>query len=179
MFGYKAKNYALLHHDGRISLAGGALKSRGLEPFQRKFMMETISLLLHKKAEKVDELYKTFTQKITNQELPLSDFVKSETLARSPKAYQEKLSSGKGRRAAAYELIITSNREYRQGDQVKFYVTGNKKKVAVVSNCQLYDHKNEVRNENIPYYQQKLDDLVKKFSEFIKIKKEDQQLELF
>jgi DNA polymerase elongation subunit (family B) len=179
MFGYKAKNYALLHHDGRIALAGGALKSRGLEPFQRKFMMETISLLLHKQGEKIDELYKSFTQKIANQEFPLSDFVKSETLARSPKAYQEKLSSGKGRRAAAYELVLASNREYRQGDQVKFYVTGNKKKVAVVSNCQLYDPKNEIRNENILYYQQKLEDLLKKFSDFITVKKEDAQLELF
>ena len=179
MFGYKAKNYALLQHDGRISLAGAALKSRGLEPFQRKFMMETISLLLHKKDQEVEALYNNFSDQITKQTLPLSDFVKSETLARSPKAYQEKMATGKGRRAAAYELVLASDREYRQGDQIKYYVTGHKKKVPVVTNSQMYDPKNEVRNENSLYYQQKLDDLLKKFSEFVEVKKESQQLELF
>src|SRR6266446_3481589 len=35
MFSYKAKNYALLTRDGEVIIKGGALKSRGLEKFQR------------------------------------------------------------------------------------------------------------------------------------------------
>src|SRR6266550_3339119 len=35
MFSYKAKNYALLTKDGDVIIKGGALKSRGLEKFQR------------------------------------------------------------------------------------------------------------------------------------------------
>src|SRR5881392_2258229 len=35
MFSYKAKNYALLTRDGEVVVKGGALKSRGLEKFQR------------------------------------------------------------------------------------------------------------------------------------------------
>src|SRR5213079_672275 len=35
MFSYKAKNYALLTKDGDVIMKGGALKSRGLEKFQR------------------------------------------------------------------------------------------------------------------------------------------------
>src|SRR5215510_13501384 len=35
MFSYKAKNYALLTKDGDVVIKGGALKSRGLEKFQR------------------------------------------------------------------------------------------------------------------------------------------------
>src|SRR5262249_8287494 len=35
MFSYKAKNYALLTRDGDVIIKGGALKSRGLEKFQR------------------------------------------------------------------------------------------------------------------------------------------------
>lgn len=31
MFSYKAKNYALLSEDGKLSIKGAALKSRGLE----------------------------------------------------------------------------------------------------------------------------------------------------
>ncbi|MFY8215163.1 MAG: DNA polymerase domain-containing protein, partial [Chthoniobacterales bacterium] len=33
MFSYKAKNYALLDEDGRVTLKGAALKSRGMEPY--------------------------------------------------------------------------------------------------------------------------------------------------
>ncbi|MEI3003763.1 MAG: DNA polymerase domain-containing protein [Victivallales bacterium] len=52
MFCYKSKNYALLHADGRMSITGAALKSRGLEPFQRRYM-ETIihSLLTHDQSD--------------------------------------------------------------------------------------------------------------------------------
>src|SRR5437016_8593036 len=40
MFSYKAKNYALLTRDGDVIIKGGALKSRGLEKFQRIFLEE-------------------------------------------------------------------------------------------------------------------------------------------
>src|SRR5437868_4424790 len=42
MFSYKAKNYALLTRDGDVIVKGGALKSRGLEKFQRVFLEEMI-----------------------------------------------------------------------------------------------------------------------------------------
>ncbi len=45
MFSYKAKNYALLTRDGEVIIKGGALKSRGLEKFQRVFLEEMIKLL--------------------------------------------------------------------------------------------------------------------------------------
>ncbi|PYL05592.1 MAG: DNA polymerase II, partial [Verrucomicrobia bacterium] len=38
MFSYKAKNYALLTKAGEVIIKGGALKSRGLEKFQRVFL---------------------------------------------------------------------------------------------------------------------------------------------
>src|SRR5215470_2139842 len=40
MLSYKAKNYALLTKDGDMTIKGGALKSRGLEKFQRIFLEE-------------------------------------------------------------------------------------------------------------------------------------------
>src|SRR2546426_4480141 len=40
MLSYKAKNYALLRKDGDVIIKGGALKSRGLEKFQRVFLEE-------------------------------------------------------------------------------------------------------------------------------------------
>lgn len=177
MFGYKSKNYALLHEDGKISLAGGALKSRGLEPFQRDFMRKTISLLLHRKSDEILKLYDSFCEKIRNHSMPLAEFVKTETLARSVKAYQDKLATGKGRRAAAYELAAIAEQDFRQGDQIKFYVTGDKKRVSVVENSKLYDPKAEVRDENVAYYLAKIEELFKKFDKYVETT--DNQLTLF
>src|SRR5438093_3145644 len=46
MFSYKAKNYALLTKDGDVSMKGGALKSRGLEKFQRVCWEDMIKLIM-------------------------------------------------------------------------------------------------------------------------------------
>ncbi len=53
MFSYKAKNYALLDKEGEVTLKGGALKSRGLEKFQRVFLEEMIKLLMQEKPEAI------------------------------------------------------------------------------------------------------------------------------
>ena len=51
MFSYKAKNYALLTREGEVVIKGGALKSRGLEKFQRVFLEEMIKFLMEGKPE--------------------------------------------------------------------------------------------------------------------------------
>src|SRR5262249_33299545 len=51
MFSYKAKNYALLTHSGEVTIKGGALKSRGLEKFQRVFLEEMIKLIMEGKPD--------------------------------------------------------------------------------------------------------------------------------
>src|SRR5437868_631232 len=56
MFSYKAKNYALLTKDGDVVIKGGALKSRGLEKFQRVFLEEMIKLIMEGKSEIVGDL---------------------------------------------------------------------------------------------------------------------------
>ena len=53
MFSYKAKNYALLTRSGEVIIKGGALKSRGLEKFQRVFLEEMIKLIMQGKPEKI------------------------------------------------------------------------------------------------------------------------------
>ncbi len=50
MFSYKAKNYALLTKEGDVIIKGGALKSRGLEKFQRVFLEEMIRLIMEGKS---------------------------------------------------------------------------------------------------------------------------------
>ena len=49
-----------------------------------------------------------------------------------------------------------------------FYITGEKKKVSVVDNARLLsDAKEGVRDENVAYYLDKLEELRKKFAPFL------------
>ncbi len=168
MFSYKSKNYALLSPEGEVSVTGAALKSRGLERFQRRYMHELITMLLTGKAADVGRMHARYTEAILKRQLPVGDLAKREVLSTSPRVYAEKLRSGEGRRSAAYEVALGAAREYRQGDQVAFYVTGNKKNVAVADAAKLLaDADPANRDENIPYYLDKLDKLYAKFREFI------------
>ena len=160
MFSYKAKNYALLDRDGAVSLTGAALKSRALEKFQRNFILESVTALLHGEPEEVERIYKRFHRAIAERSLPLEDFAKSEVLSDSPENYAKKLAAGSGRRSAAYELAAASGEKFRAGDKVRFYVVGGKAKVPVVGNSKLLNAVgNGVRDENVAYYTAKLDAL--------------------
>lgn len=165
MFSYKAKNYALLTGDGAIKLTGAALKSRALEGFQRKFIRQLVSARLHDDPESGREAYENWRNAISNRETALEELAKSEVLSDSPENYRKKLASGSTRRSAPYELALASNKEYRAGDKVKFYVTGTKAKLPVVGNAKLLDDADPGnRDENIAYYLAKLDALYETFA---------------
>jgi len=164
MVSYKMKNYALLAWDGEMIIKGAALKSRGLEPFQREFLETSLRLRLEGRADEIPALRDRFRAAIEKREWPIEKLAKTETLQDSPATYQAKRAKGKRSRSATYELALASEREYRAGDQVSYYVTGEKKSVAVHANARLvteWDPDN--RDENVPYYLAKLDALYKKF----------------
>jgi DNA polymerase I len=164
MFSYKAKNYALLTRDGEVIIKGGALKSRGLEKFQRVFLEEMIKLLMEGKPEGINDLRSDFERKIREREWPINWLMKTDTLQDSLEKYRQKIAGSTRNRAAAYELALASGRDYRPGEQISYYITGTSKKVAAYENAKLasaFDPQN--RDENIEYYIAKLDELVKKF----------------
>ena len=167
MFCYKSKNYAVLSKDGEMSITGAALKSRGLEPFQREYMKRLIEYLLKEDFDSIEKMTTEFSTAIEGRKWPVAKFAKSETLQDSLDSYKRGIAEGGSKRSAAYELAIKSGRDYRAGDQVSFYVTGTKKNVSVVDNSCLLKDAPTVRNENTLYYLAKLDDLYKKFSPFI------------
>ncbi len=164
MFSYKMKNYALLSGDGAVTIKGAALKSRGLEPFQRKFLKDMIRLKLEGRDEELPSLRKQYEQSIMGREWPVTMLAKTETLQDSPATYAAKISEkGRGRNAA-YELALRSGRDYRAGDQLSYYVAGGKKTVQVFAAARLVSEWNPVeRDENVPYYLDKLHALYEKF----------------
>jgi DNA polymerase elongation subunit (family B) len=166
MFSYKAKNYALLTRDGEVIIKGGALKSRGLEKFQRVFLEEMIKLLMKGKADAIGAMRNEFELKIRDRAWSIDMLMKTDTLQDSLEKYRQKIAGSARNRAAAYELALASGRNYRPGDQVSYYITGTTKKVAAYENARLaseFDPQN--RDENVEYYSAKLDELVKKFAD--------------
>src|SRR5437868_9695206 len=164
MFSYKAKNYALLTRDGEVVIKGGALKSRGLEKFQRVFLEEMIKLLMEGKPEGIAQLRDDFEKKIRGREMPIDWLMKTDTLQDSLDKYRAKIADSARNRAAAYELALASGRNYKPGDQISYYIKTTPKKVPAYEAAKFaseFDPQN--RDENVDYYIAKLDDLVKKF----------------
>jgi DNA polymerase, archaea type len=165
MFSYKAKNYALLTKDGDVIIKGGALKSRGLEKFQRVFLEEMIKLIMQGKPDVIVELRNEFEKKIRNREWKIDMLMKTDTLQDSLEKYRAKIAGSARNRAAAYELALASGRAYKPGDQVSYYIKSTPKKVPAYEAARLasdFDPQN--RDENVDYYVAKLNELVKKFA---------------
>jgi DNA polymerase I len=168
MFSYKIKNYVLLDYDGKMIIKGSGLRSRGLELFQRKFMEEMFFFVLKGEETKVVDLLEKYLQELINHKWDKKMFIKKETLKESLATYSEKISKKKRSAAAAYELAIKSTRNYQPGDQISYYVIGDKSRVRVFDNCKLasqWDH--EDPDENIEYYKKKLTTLYEKFKPFL------------
>src|SRR6266513_414424 len=164
MFSYKAKNYALLTREGDLIIKGGALKSRGLEKFQRVFLEEIIELIMEGKSDAISRLRDEFEQKIRNREWKIDMLMKTDTLQDSLDKYRAKIAGSTRNRAASYELALASGHAYKPGDQVSYYIKSTPKKVPAYEAARLasaFDPQN--RDENVDYYVAKLDELVKKF----------------
>jgi DNA polymerase, archaea type len=164
MFSYKAKNYALLTKDGAVIIRGGALKSRGLEKFQRVFLEEIIKLIMEGKPQAITNLRDEFERKIRNREWKIDMLMKTDTLQDSLDKYRAKIAGSARNRAAAYELALASGRNYKPGDQINYYIKATPKKVPAYEAAKVAsDFDPENRDENVDYYVAKLDELVKKF----------------
>jgi DNA polymerase I len=166
MYSYKMKNYALLHENGEMTIKGGALRSRGLAGFQREFLRELLRLKLEGKDKEIPALKTSIEASISGRTLAVAELAKTVTLQDAPATYAAKIARKARSRDAAYELALRSEREYRAGDQLTYYVTGEKKSVAAHEYAKLLTDADPAnRDENVPYYLAKLDALYKKFTE--------------
>ena len=167
MFSYKMKNYALLDHDGRLTITGSGLRSRGLELFQREWMSEMFVHLLNGEPQKIREVTRRYAEAFEQHRVDVRMFMKTETLQDSLDTYREKIKGSRRNPAAAYELALRSQRVYQPGDQVSYYVAGTSKRVKVHEAAKLaaqWDQQNP--DENVEYYKAKLVELEEKFRPF-------------
>lgn len=166
MYSYKMKNYALLDERGEILVKGAALKSRGLEKFQRRYIHEFLRLKLEQRDSEIPALQQEFEDAVRQRKWPITMLAKTEVLQADPSNYAAKIQAGNRGRNAAYELALASTRTYRAGDQLSYYVTGDRKSVAVHAAAKpISEWDPQNRDENIAYYLDKLLALFRKFGE--------------
>lgn len=167
MFSYKMKNYALLDYQGRVSLTGSGLRSRGMERYLREFLREMIVLLLKGDDGKVEQLASDYIRRIRDHRFDIAWLARTETLHESTATYRQKVRQGKRNPSAAYELALLSGRDCRAGDQISFYVTGSGRGVTAYHNSRLTaDYDPSHPDLNLPYYVDKLQQLMRRFSQF-------------
>jgi len=168
MFSYKAKNYALLSEDGKLSIKGAALKSRGLEKFQRIFIERAVRALCEGQPEVIPAMHAEFGKALRERTWEPEMFVKTEALQDSLEAYQKKIAASSRNRSAAFELALQSGRKMQAGDRVTYYITGTKKNVTAYESAKLVEEWDAgKRDENVAYYAAKLDELAGKFEAFV------------
>ncbi len=168
MFSYKMKNYVLLDGRGRLTIKGSALRSRGIELFQRTWMEEMFRLLLTGRRAEIPGLVQRYLDDFAAHRMPVKQFMKTETLQDSLETYREKVREGKRNPAAPYELALGSERPYQPGDQVSYYVTGQGFKVKVNEAAKLATQWDPAApDENVEYYQAKVRELWERFRPLI------------
>ena len=164
MYCHKMKNYALLEDDGNLILRGSGLRSRALEPFLRRFIEDLIRTSLHEGVQARESVLKRYEEEIKSGQLGVDDLAKTETLIDSPTTYAKKIEKGGRNRAAVYELALASEKRYRSGQSISYYVIGDKATVTVYNHCKrVDDYKDEEPDINVKYYLKKLKQTFKKF----------------
>ncbi len=126
MFCYKAKNYALLE-DGRVTLRGSALRSRGVEPFLKRLTGALIRFVLGVSEQSPAGLVEEYRRRLGERSLPVDEVAKGEVLGMNPDAYERFIAGGgKPRRASAEAALLMSPRP-RMGERVTYYITQRQK----------------------------------------------------
>jgi DNA polymerase, archaea type len=160
MLSYKVKNYALLEAGGRVTIKGSGLKSRGLEPFLRKFIEDAIRLMLMgEDAEALGKLYKNYEKKLADGKFTVRELAKTEILVDSLPSYQKKLETTRRNRQAQYEVALRYPTRYKPGDPVTYYITGDSHKVKAYETAKhVADYDPAHPDANIPYYRKRLEE---------------------
>jgi DNA polymerase I len=168
MLSHKVKNYALLDEHGEITVKGSGLKSRGLEPFLHGFIASSLAAILQGKQERILAHYAKLKRSIEQRTIDVRSLAKTDTLIDSLDVYREKVSTGSRNRGAAYEVALKAPRPLRPGDQVSYYIIGEKATVKAFEAAKPLRAFNPAEPDyNVKYYLKKLEQNVKKVQGYL------------
>jgi len=167
MLSYKKKNYALLDYEGNLRIKGSSLTSRAIERFGRAYIKRCILALLAGDISELHRAYMETREEIIGRRMDISEFARVESLGESPDDYVTAVDAGKRARGAAYEVAIRLERGFRRGDRIAYYMSGDDANPKGFKHARpVVDWDPNFRDENVPYYQRRLDEFSEKFSPF-------------
>lgn len=121
------KSYALRKGD-RITIKGSTLKSRSLEPFNRKMIHDVIHAKMTATTEQCSNAYKYWFDMILNRMLDVEEVAERGNINMSLEAYKARKKQneieGENRYnpMPSYEVALATGRNYKVGDAVEFWV---------------------------------------------------------
>jgi DNA polymerase elongation subunit (family B) len=119
MLSHEPKNYALLHHDGSLTLRGVAFRSSRAEPFGERFLRDAIRHLLVGDVRATREAFVAAHLAIRRRALPTRDVSMRVRLTKNPLQY---LAIRDRRRELPYEALLAAGRtQWRVGDRIRVY----------------------------------------------------------
>ena len=167
MLSYKAKNYALLGYDDRLTMKGSSLISRSIERFGRAFVRQAVERILNNDIDGLHRIYVNTVNVLQAHEMSVSEFARVETLRDSLEIYDREVLAGKRNKSAAYEVARHTERRVRAGERIVYYITGTDPGVRGFENCKLAeDWDPHFPDENVAYYVKRLDEFSQKFKDF-------------
>ncbi len=179
MFCYKAKNYALAAN-GEVTLRGSALRSRGIEPFLKRFSDQLIAYLLGTVTDSPLVEIEHLRTMITSRQQPVADLAKSETLSQNPAAYEQWVAGGGKPRRAAAEVALQMTPRPRMGERVSYYIGPKAKgQTSDWQRARPLAHYDPVNAPYaVDYYIVKIDDWLERYGRFLGIQPKASQQEM-
>ncbi len=117
MLSHEIKNYALLGYDSKLTMRGGALRSRKAEPFGEKWLTLAMRYLLEEKIPQIRESFLQTEAKIKNREIPISEIAVRAKVSKSSDKY-----AAAGRSEAVYEAMLASGiKSWKAGERISIY----------------------------------------------------------
>ena len=122
MFSYKIGNYALVGYDDAVTLKGGTLKSKNMEPFLRDFIREGVRLLGAGDVQGLSALYDERVDELENHRIAASDFSAVSVIKKDLTEYTPGPSSD-----PHIELALRAEQDpnlptFRKGDSIPYYL---------------------------------------------------------
>ena len=111
MMSLKIKNYALLDHEGTMTMKGSSLRSRRMEPCLRDFLRDAAQAFMREERDEVRDRYFQLAEAIQDKRLPVAAFSQWSMLRQSTIGNQARLK----------RLLEANPGRWRFGERVLLY----------------------------------------------------------
>lgn len=133
MLSLKAKNYVLVSYDGKKTFKGSSLRSRADERFGRKFLNQSVDLLLAHDMNGLATLYTDLLEKIENRELGIEEIARRERVTENTfksDAKKRNAEAMKGLTVGDYAILyqredksLALATDYADDEDIEYYQT--------------------------------------------------------